>query len=156
MRIRPAGPEGPPVAERIDDPWRVFECDDAGDGCSAEFQHPEFAVSGGEVVYYARALQVPTLAINAGGFRCTYDEAGNCVEVAPCSGDDRTSAHDDCLAENREHAWSSPIFAQPCPPAAALFRRFSLRIGPRAVRIRPSAVRGRVSAGNLAPDPLDA
>ncbi|MCR9094923.1 MAG: DUF3604 domain-containing protein [bacterium] len=113
VRIRPAGPDGPPVAERIDDPWQVFACDDAGDGCTAEFVDPEFSTASGEVVYYARAIQERTLAVNVGGFRCTYDEAGNCVEVAPCYGDDRTDAHDDCLAENQEHAWSSPIFVQP-------------------------------------------
>ena len=113
MRIRPAGPEGPPIADRIDDPWRVFACPDDREGCTAEFSDPDFAGANGEVVYYARAIQAPTLAVNAGGFRCTYDEDGNCVDVAPCYGDDRTDAHDDCLSENREHAWSSPIFVQP-------------------------------------------
>ena len=113
VRIRPAEPEGPPVAERIDDPWQVFACEGDGEGCQAEFSDPDFDPAGGEVVYYARAVQEPTLAVNAGGFRCTYDDAGNCVEVAPCYGDDRTDAHDDCLSENAEHAWSSPIFVRP-------------------------------------------
>ena len=113
VRIRPAEPDGPPVAERIDDPWQVFACEGDGEGCQAEFSDPDFDPAGGEVVYYARAVQEPTLAVNAGGFRCTYDDAGNCVEVAPCYGDGRTDAHDDCLAENTEHAWSSPIFVRP-------------------------------------------
>ena len=61
----------------------------------------------------ASGLGKSTLAVNAGGFRCTYDAEGRCVDVAPCYGDDRTEAHDDCLSENREHAWSSPIFVRP-------------------------------------------
>ncbi len=113
VRIRPAEIDGPPVAERIDDPWQVFACEGDGEGCQAEFSDPDFDPAGGELVYYARAVQEPTLAVNAGGFRCTYDDAGNCVEVAPCYGDDRTDAHDDCLSENTEHAWSSPIFVRP-------------------------------------------
>ena len=113
VRIRPAGPEGPPVADRIEDPWRSFSCEASGEGCEAEFTDLDFAAERGEVVYYARAVQEPTLAVNAGGFRCTYDAEGRCVDVAPCYGDDRTEAHDDCLSENREHAWSSPIFVRP-------------------------------------------
>jgi len=112
VRIRPQTAAQEPIETRIEDPWRVFECDDTGEGCRAEFADEEFSAAEGEVVYYARAVQEPTPAVNAGGFRCTYDDAGNCVEVNPCYGDSRTEADDDCLSDNSEHAWSSPIFVR--------------------------------------------
>lgn len=114
VRVRPQTAAREPLDTRIDDPWRVFRCDDGGEGCRAEFSDPEFAAAAaagtGEVVYYARAIQQPTLAVNGGGFRCRFDEAGNCIEVSPCYTDDRTPIDDDCLAPNQEHAWSSPIY----------------------------------------------
>jgi hypothetical protein len=80
----------------------------------AEFDDPEFLDSGRETLYYVRAVQVPTLAVNAGALRCTKrDESGRCLDVDPCYGDYRTPADDDCLAANEERAWSSPIFLSP-------------------------------------------
>ncbi|MBW2495819.1 MAG: DUF3604 domain-containing protein [Deltaproteobacteria bacterium] len=113
VRIRPRPASEEDLDSLVDDPWRVFECDDRGEGCRAEFTDSEFAALDGEVVYYARAVQEPTLAVNAGGFRCRYDEAGRCVEIDPCYADDRTAQDDDCLAEIEERAWSSPIFVSP-------------------------------------------
>ena len=75
-----------------------------------EFDDPDFAVSGRDVAYYVRAIQEPTLAVNAGGLRCDRDAQGNCVQVHPCFGDYRTPYGDDCLSENEERAWSSPIY----------------------------------------------
>ena len=113
VRVRPQTAAREALATRIDDPWRVFECDDPGTGCRAEFTDPEFdPARGEETIYYARALQEPTLAVNAGGFRCRFDAEGRCVEVSPCYTDERTSTEDDCLSENREHAWSSPIYVR--------------------------------------------
>ncbi len=101
----------------VEDPWRVFPCDDQGEGCTATFEDPEFLADAGaagrEIIYYARAIQEPTPAVNAGGFRCTRDAEGNCIEVNPCYADDRTAEDDDCLSPNEEHAWSSPIFVRP-------------------------------------------
>jgi hypothetical protein len=113
IRIRPQTAAQEPLETRVEDPWRVFKCQDAGEGCRAEFQDLDFGASDGEVVYYARAVQVPTPAVNGGGFRCTYDDAGNCVDVNPCYTDERTAPDDDCLAEIGERAWSSPIFVRP-------------------------------------------
>ena len=75
-----------------------------------EFDDPDFPVSRRDVAYYVRAVQEPTLAVNAGGLRCEYDASGNCVKVHPCFGDYRTPYDDDCLSENEERAWSSPIY----------------------------------------------
>jgi hypothetical protein len=78
-----------------------------------EFEDPDFAAGAREAVYYVRAIQEPTPAVNAGGLRCTLDENGRCVDVDPCYGDYRTAFDDDCLAMNEERAWSSPIRVRP-------------------------------------------
>jgi len=118
VRIRPQTKAQEPLASRIADPWRVFECEDSGEGCRVEFEDADFTTSGGEVVYYARAIQEPTLAVNAGGLRCDYDADGRCIDVDPCYGNDRTDPSDDCLSENEEHAWSSPIWVLPRPSSS--------------------------------------
>jgi hypothetical protein len=113
VRIRRQQRADEPVGPLIEDPWKVLRCTDAA-GCMAEFDDPEFLDSGRETLYYVRAVQVPTLAVNAGALRCTKrDESGRCLDVDPCYGDYRTPADDDCLAANEERAWSSPIFLSP-------------------------------------------
>jgi Protein of unknown function (DUF3604) len=115
VRIRPQTTAREPLGSRIEDPWRTFDCDDRGAGCRVEFEDADFGESEGEVVYYARAIQEPTLAVNAGGLRCETDADGRCIRVHPCYGDDRTDPTDDCLSENEEHAWSSPIWVMASP-----------------------------------------
>ena len=69
-----------------------------------EFDDPWFASADREVVYYVRAIQEPTPAVNAGGLRCEGDECD------PCYGDYRVPFDDDCLSMTEERAWSSPIY----------------------------------------------
>ncbi|HZR81097.1 MAG TPA: DUF3604 domain-containing protein [Candidatus Binatia bacterium] len=112
VRIRPQTQKGEPVAPLIEDPWKKIDCPGDPAGCVVEFDDPEFASAGRDATYYVRAIQEPTPAINADGFRCTKDASGNCIQVKPCYGDYRTSFEDDCLAMNEERAWSSPIYVK--------------------------------------------
>ena len=113
VRIRPQIRPDEPVADLIQDPWLRFNCPSDLDGCSVEFEDPDFPREGREVIYYVRAIQEPTPAVNGGGLRCTEDADGRCVEVAPCYSDPRTPPDDDCLSDVAERAWASPIYVTP-------------------------------------------
>jgi hypothetical protein len=113
VRVRPQVRPNEPVRELIEDPWRRFDCPADRAGCTVEFEDPSFLLNGRPAVYYVRAIQEPTPAVNAGGLRCERDAEGNCVKVHPCYGDYRTPFDDDCLSPNEERAWSSPIYLQP-------------------------------------------
>ncbi len=122
VRIRPQMRRGEPIAPLIEDPWKTLPCSGDRSGCDVEFEDPDFLAAGRDAVYYVRALEEPSLAVNAANLRCEYDGDGNCIKVNPCYGDFRTDYEDDCLAETEERAWSSPIFvdfAPPAPPAQA-------------------------------------
>ncbi len=112
VRVRPQIYAGEPIEDLIEDPWRVFQCSGRGDGCVVEFDDPDYAAQSREVVYYVRAVEEPSLAVNAGNLRCSYDADGNCLEANPCYGDYRSDYDDDCLAPNEERAWSSPIYVR--------------------------------------------
>ncbi|MDG2303635.1 MAG: DUF3604 domain-containing protein [Candidatus Binatia bacterium] len=118
VRIRPQTYEGEPVGPLIEDPWRSFECAGGHDGCTVEFDDPEFVPGQREYVYYVRALQEPSPAVNGDPMRCERDEEGACVRSNPCpaSGPD-FDPEDECLSMVQERAWSSPIFVLPATGA---------------------------------------
>jgi hypothetical protein len=105
VRIRPGA--DPDAAKRIDDPWRVIACPGDPSGCQAEFTDPEFATSDRDALYYVRAIEAPSPAVDANPLGCTYDAEGHCTNLNPCFG---RPDEDECLAETEERAWSSPIF----------------------------------------------
>jgi len=110
VRILPQSRPNEPIDPLISDPWRVFPCRPDPAGCTVDFHDPDFATSGRDAVYYARAVQQPSDTVNANNLRCTYDNRGRCTSVDVCYGDYRTDLDDDCLAPSAERAWSSPIF----------------------------------------------
>ena len=110
VRIRPQTAPDQGVDARIEDPWRRFECPEDPAGCVVRFEDPDFRAAGEDALYYVRALQEPTPAINGGDLRTRFDADGAAVSVEPCHGGLPTPLDDDCLAPSQERAWSSPIF----------------------------------------------
>ena len=111
VRVRPQISADENVATLVQDPWLVHECDGNEAGCIFSFEDSEFSESGRNAVYYARAIEEKSLAINADNLRCEYDDKGNCVKVNICHGSvTNTEYEDDCLSETEERAWSSPIY----------------------------------------------
>ena len=108
VRIRPQVSPAEDVGPLIADPWRVFECEPDPAGCAVTFTDSDFARAGRDALYYARAIEEPIPVVNAGLLRCEKDASGRCLSVDPCTGDEPAS--NDCLAEDEQRAWSSPIF----------------------------------------------
>lgn len=101
------------VEELIEDPWLTLPCPVDVEVCEVEFEDPWYASAGREVLYYVRAIQEPTPAVNAGLLRCDGDQCD------PCYGDYRVPFDEDCLSMNQERAWSSPIYlTAPSMPAS--------------------------------------
>ncbi len=115
VRIRPQLSDDEPLSQLIEDPWRSIACGADTNGCNVEFSDPEYETAGRDAVYYVRAIQEATPAVNGGGLRCDRDAAGRCLRTRPCFGGHRTLLSDDCLEDVEERAWSSPIFLRFAP-----------------------------------------
>jgi hypothetical protein len=107
IRVRPQMRPGELVAGLIEDPWRVLPCPADPAACTVHFEDPDFTR---DSVYYVRALEEPSPAINGANLRTRFDAKGNALRTDPCFGSYRTAPDDDCLAPVKERAWSSPIF----------------------------------------------
>lgn len=112
VRIRPQDSAEEAIRPLIEDPWRTHECPGDGSGCRYAFEDPDFLRDGRESVYYVRAIQAPSPAVNGDPLRCTRDAEGRCIAVKGC-GTLPDGTPDDCLAPVGERAWSSPIFVDP-------------------------------------------
>jgi hypothetical protein len=111
VRIHPQRKPSEPVGGLIEDPWLTLKCPPNEAGCAVRFKDPDFLKTGRDALYYVRAIQEPSPAVNGGQLRCKFDRSGRCVQVNLCSGDpDKTKTTDDCLEAVEERAWSSPIF----------------------------------------------
>ena len=111
IRIRPQHKSSEPVDGLIEDPWLTLKCPPNDAGCSVRFSDPDFVRNGRDALYYVRAIQEPSPAVNGGQLRCKFDASGRCTEINLCSGDPaKTKTTDDCLEAIEERAWSSPIF----------------------------------------------
>ncbi len=110
IRIRPQQRPDEALRDLIEDPWKRLACPKDKEICEVSFEDPDYVVGQRDAVYYVRAIQAPTPAVNAGSLRCERDASGTCIKPNPCYGDYRTPSSDDCLSPNQERAWSSPIF----------------------------------------------
>ncbi len=103
VRVRPQTSPDEPIGSLIDDPWQVFDCEGSVDGCSATFEDPDYLGLGRDTVYYVRAIEAPSPAVNALGIRVEDGETLRCPEDFPTN---------DCLGTDQARAWSSPIFVE--------------------------------------------
>ncbi|MCA9510535.1 MAG: DUF3604 domain-containing protein, partial [Myxococcales bacterium] len=108
VRIRPRTRADESPAELIDDPWRRFECAPDPAGCRVAFEDETFAADGRDALYYARAIEAPSMALNGAPLETELDANGEPSAIRPC-----TQARVDeggCPSPVGERAWSSPIF----------------------------------------------
>jgi hypothetical protein len=110
VRIRPRHDRSEDVATLIEDTWRSYDCPVDEAGCEFRFEDPEFTRDGRDTVYYVRALETPSLQVNADPLRCERDAAGACIATRPCRAGAGGADADECLDLERARAWSSPIF----------------------------------------------
>ena len=109
IRIRPNPNSQNHPSEYIDDPWQVFDCPADGNGCEVYIEDPNYINQQQARVYYARAIEAPSLAVNGNNLDCQYNAEGECIKTSYCAAEWKKD-QGDCLGEVEERAWSSPIF----------------------------------------------
>jgi len=98
VRIRPQALPDESMEAIIDDPWKVLPCAPDPAGCRVTFSDPDFEAFRRDTLYYVRAIEAPSLAVDSDGVACLG-----------------VPLEDDCLGEVEERAWSSPIFVDFTP-----------------------------------------
>jgi hypothetical protein len=99
IKITPQAYAGEAISPLIQDPWKTIPCQGSGE-CIVEFEDKNFSR---DSVYYVRAIQRATLAINGAPLSQRDD-------FKLCKGSFRTDFNDNCLSMTNERAWSSPIY----------------------------------------------
>ena len=110
IRIRPQLDSEDDLTPLIEDPWQSLACDPETEGCRVRFSDPDFVESRRDTVYYVRAIEEPSLAVNGETLRC---EGAACERMQAC--DPCAAPDDDCLGTIEERAWSSPVFVDWLP-----------------------------------------
>ncbi len=104
IKITPQEYFGEPVVDLIHDTWKTFDCSNK-QFCEVTFTDQDFSR---DSVYYVRAIQEPTLAINGTQIQVNLNQNKNITNI--CKGSYKTDLNDDCLFPASERAWSSPIY----------------------------------------------
>ena len=99
IKITPQSYAGEALAI-IDDAWKTHLRKMQRE-CVVEFEDENYSR---DSVYYVRAIQEATIAING------QNVFGGVNEFKLCKGSFRTDLSDNCLGTSNERAWSSPIY----------------------------------------------
>jgi len=100
VKITPQSYAGEAVSPLIEDVWKNISCEGNSE-CIVTFEDQSYTR---DSVYYVRAIQEATQAINGKNF---FTESN---EFKLCKGSFKTALTDDCLSASNERAWSSPIY----------------------------------------------
>jgi hypothetical protein len=100
VKITPQSYAGEAVSPLIEDAWKTISCEGESE-CVVKFEDQSYTR---DSVYYVRAIQEATQAINGKNF---FTESN---EFKLCKGSFKTALTDDCLSTTSERAWSSPIY----------------------------------------------
>jgi hypothetical protein len=100
IKITPQSYAGEAISPLIDDVWKSISCKGQSE-CIVEFEDENYSR---DTVYYVRAIQEKTFAING------KNTSAGSEEFQLCKGSFRTDLADNCLSETNERAWSSPIY----------------------------------------------
>jgi hypothetical protein len=112
VKITPQIKSDEPLAALIQDPYAVLTCKAGATECKVTFHDKAYPAGNRPATYYVRAIQEPTKQFNAATLRCERDANGACTKPRVCSSG-TSGSNDDCLAEDEERAWSSPIYVTP-------------------------------------------
>lgn len=111
VRIRPQITAEEDIAPLVENEWRVFDCPATGEGCTVEFEDPEYKAGQRAALYYARVIQEAEPLIAGDPFGCEYDDDGVCIKRNYCIREN-AKPEKDCLAPAEPRAWTSPIFLE--------------------------------------------